>query len=320
MNKIFFPILSLLLTFGSYAQELTIPIQTQYLADNPFMLSATYAGIGDNFRIRLNGLTQWVGIKDSPINQSLSMDFRIADRSGVGAVLYNDKNGNTRQYGAKLAFAQHLILDYDTEQYLSLGLSFNLNNFRIDTEKFDPNIFDIFVTDDRFTQNYNLDVGFLYRNRGFFAAFNTANILNKDIDKYFNAEPSLLRNYQMYTGFTYRPPSTEDFEIEPSAFFQYFESDKRSSTDINAKFRFYNMEDYYWGGITYRFLNDQVLKPLTIGPMIGLKKNRFYAGYSYEVTLNNLIGYNSGTHMLTVGFDFLQNASNCPCTQPRIVY
>ena len=118
------------------AQELTIPQQTQYLADNPFSLSPTFAGIGDNARIRLNGLTQWVGIKDSPINQSLAADFRIADRSGVGLFAYNDKNGNTRQYGAKFSFAQHLILDYDSEQYLSLGVSFNLNHFRIDIENF----------------------------------------------------------------------------------------------------------------------------------------------------------------------------------------
>jgi hypothetical protein len=26
-------------------------------------ISPAYAGIGDNFRVRLNGLTQWVGIK-----------------------------------------------------------------------------------------------------------------------------------------------------------------------------------------------------------------------------------------------------------------
>jgi hypothetical protein len=38
---------------------------TQYLADNPFVISPAYAGIGDNFRVRLNGLTQWVGIKDA---------------------------------------------------------------------------------------------------------------------------------------------------------------------------------------------------------------------------------------------------------------
>jgi type IX secretion system PorP/SprF family membrane protein len=82
---------------NSYGQELNLPVWTQYLADNNFVVSPTYAGIGDNLKIRANGLTQWVGIKDAPDNQSLYADFRIADQSGVGLSLYNDKNGYTIQ-------------------------------------------------------------------------------------------------------------------------------------------------------------------------------------------------------------------------------
>ncbi len=43
----------------SYGQELNLPVWTQYLADNDFVVSPTYAGIGDNLKIRANGLTQW---------------------------------------------------------------------------------------------------------------------------------------------------------------------------------------------------------------------------------------------------------------------
>src|SRR5690606_35756552 len=87
----------------SYGQELNLPVFTQYLADNNFVVSPTYAGIGDNLKIRANGLTQWVGIKDAPGNQSIYGDFRIADRSGVGLSFYNDKNGYTLQTGAKFS-------------------------------------------------------------------------------------------------------------------------------------------------------------------------------------------------------------------------
>nr|WP_313791338.1 type IX secretion system membrane protein PorP/SprF [Lacinutrix neustonica] len=56
----------LLALLKGYAQELNLPVWTQYLADNDFVISPTYAGIGDNLRIRANGLTQWVGVKDAP--------------------------------------------------------------------------------------------------------------------------------------------------------------------------------------------------------------------------------------------------------------
>src|SRR3970282_2726120 len=89
MKKIIISLLLLTVTSG-YSQELNLPVFTQYLADNHFVISPTFAGIGDNLRIRANGLTQWVGIKDAPDNQSVYADFRIADQSGVGMSFYND--------------------------------------------------------------------------------------------------------------------------------------------------------------------------------------------------------------------------------------
>ena len=316
----------LLLITKSYCQELNLPVFTQYLADNNFVVSPTYAGIGDNLKIRANGLTQWVGIKDAPDNQSLYADFRIADRTGIGVSFYNDKNGNTIQKGAKFSFAHHLILDYYSKQYLSFGISYNINGFRIDTSNFqsynqntgDPNPYT--NLDDRATTNNNFDVGVLYRLKGFFFSFNANNILEKKFDNDLRkAEPNLLLNYQIYSGYVFNGPKKSDLEFEPSVYYQMFSSDRRSSTDLNFKFRKYNRnEDYYWAGISYRFLNDQFFKPLNVGPMMGFKKSIFYFGYAYQVTINDLAKFNSGTHVITIGLDFLQGISNCPCTQSPV--
>lgn len=323
MRKIVIAFL-LLVIVKSYGQELNLPVFTQYLADNNFVVSPTYAGIGDNLKIRANGLTQWVGIKGAPDNQSIYGDVRIADRTGVGLSLYNDRHGNTIQTGAKFSFAHHLIIDYYSKQYLSFGISYNINNFRIDINNFNttyenPTI-DPFVTDDRRTSNNNFDIGALYRFGGFWLSFNANNILPKNFDEFIRKkEPNLLLNYQLYSGYTIRGPKKSGLEYEPSVFFQWFGSDNRSATDLNFKFRKYNRYgDYYWGGISYRFLNDQALKPLNIGPMIGFQKNIFYFGYAYQITTNELAAYNSGTHVVTIGLNFLQGISNCPCTQDPV--
>jgi len=314
----------LLLITKSYSQELNLPVFTQYLADNNFVVSPTYAGIGDNLKIRANGLTQWVGIKGAPDNQSLYADFRIADRSGVGVSFYNDRNGNTIQTGAKFSFAHHLILDYYSKMYLSFGISYNLNHFKIDINNFNTTyenpILDPYVTDDRATTNNNFDVGVLYRLKGFFFSFNANNILDKKFDSDLRkAEPNLLLNYQIYSGYVFNGPKKSNLEFEPSVYYQMFSSDRRSSTDLNFKFRKYNRnEDYYWAGISYRFLNDQFFKPLNLGPMMGFKKSIFYFGYAYQITMNDLSRFNSGTHVVTIGLDFLQGISNCPCTQSPV--
>lgn len=307
-------------TLQQQAQELNLPVFTQYLADNDFVVSPTFAGIGDNLRIRANGLMQWVGIDNAPRNQAVYADIRMAYRAGAGISAYNDSNGNTRQQGLKLSYAYHLTLDYKTDQYLSFGLSYNLNSFRIDIENFngtftDP-IVDPFVTDDRSVINHNFDIGALYRIENAWLSINANNILAKKIDNFDGFEPNALLNMQFYGGYVFKGKGYS--QLEPSVFVQAFVSDGRSSTDLNLKYRQFNgYNDFYWFGASYRFLNDQIMKPLNIGPMVGLKKSIFYFSYAYQITLNDLTGFNSGTHAVTIGFDFLQELSECPCTEGK---
>ncbi|WP_026810905.1 PorP/SprF family type IX secretion system membrane protein [Arenibacter latericius] len=311
-------ILILMLLFGTViarGQELNSPQLSQYLADNPFVLSPTYAGIGDHVKIRMNGLAQWVGIKDAPRTQSLAADMRLGERSGVGIFLYNDSNGYTKQQGARLSFAHHLTLNRYEDEFLSFGLSYNFNQFRLDIGEFKDAGFDPGVTDDRSTSNHNFDVGVLYRKNAFYLSLNASNVINKDVyifDPIF--EPNKLRNFYLYSGYRYKKSRTSNMEIEPSILYKIFESDGRSEADINLKFRFYDFEDYYYVGATYRFLNDQLGKPLYIAPLAGLKKSNFYFGYSYQVILNEILGYSTGTHVVTIGVDLFQGISNCRCT------
>lgn len=83
-------ILILLLFLSAFAmkrQKPTILQLSQYLADHPFAMSPTYAGIGDHVKIRINGLTQWLVIKDALDTQSLAADARVGEKSGLGMLL-----------------------------------------------------------------------------------------------------------------------------------------------------------------------------------------------------------------------------------------
>lgn len=299
--------------WSSSSQELTLPQLSQYIADNPFVMSPTYSGIGDHIKVRINGLTQWVGIEDAPDTQSLAADARLGNKSGLGMLLYNDSNGETKQRGARVSFAHHLTLDKYDDKFLSFGISYNFNQFRIDIQNFDSP--DPSVTDDRATTNHNFDIGVLYRWDKFYFSLNASNLLEKDLTN-FNPifEPNRLRNYYVYTGYRYSKNKNSRLEIEPSVFFQLFESDGRSVTDLNTKVRYYDFEDYYYAGITYRFLNDQIGNPLYVAPIVGLKKSNFYFGYSYQIILNEILGYSTGTHVVTLGVDLFQGLSNCRCT------
>lgn len=307
MKKII--LLFIIISLPLYGQELQLPPTSQYLADNPYVIAGAYAGIGDFLKLRFTGETQWLGVKDAPQTQSLSFDVRIGDRSGLGAIFFNDKNRNTSQKGGQITYAHHITLSEYNNQFLSFGLSYKFTNFNIDAS-------DI-ITSDPSVQSYNVnnsnfDLSFLYRLENFFISFNAANILDKSIKPTILKEPTNIRNYYLYTGFLLKNKFTS-IEYKPSILYQLYESDGRSSLDLNLKIRKMTGNNYIWAGISARLLADQSFKPNSIAPLVGFRQNRFYAAYSFNISLNQLQNHNSGTHMITVGFDFSNRVSNCKC-------
>lgn len=310
-NQLVVLVLGVFGTFLGMAQEFNLPINNQYIADNPFLLSAAYAGIGDCWQARGTGFQQWIGVDDSPSNQSLSIDGRIENRSGIGAVLYNDSNGFTSQKGAQVSFAHHLTLTEYNRQYLSFGISYKYTQFEIDSSEFNRTVD---IDGDISTNDHNFDISALYRLGSFFLSLNAINLLEKRITDFNIDEPGSLTSYYAYGGFVIRNDFKE-IEYEPSFLYRNFSSDTRSTLDINFKFRKFFKDDYFWGGISMRGLIDQDFTPVTISPMVGITKAKFYFGYSYQFNVNESSQITTnGSHLLTVGIDFACARSNCGCT------
>jgi len=130
----------ILISGWANAQEFKLTPYTQYLVENPFLISPAYAGDSEMNRLRLTSAFQWVGLSNAPSTQTLSYDAHILERSGVGGVIYFDKNGNTSQIGGQLSFAHHLTINSANAQYISFGLSYKFTQFKIDVSDFDnPN-------------------------------------------------------------------------------------------------------------------------------------------------------------------------------------
>lgn len=307
-------LLFLFISIKVSAQEVDLPLYVNHMADNPFMISPSYAGIGSGLQIRLNGVSQWLGIKNAPNTQSLTVEARLADRFGGGLTIFNDKNGQTSQQGAKLSLASHLTLSDLHDSFLSFGLSYSFIQFGIDTENNNTSE----VLPDRNISSSNFDISMLYRFERFAISANVINILGKDIEDFELGEPEVLRKYTVYSLYTFK--LNRITELEPSIFVEYFEASARSRTDLNVKLRKGIDEGYIWGGLSYTFLNDQFGTPNAVAPMVGLKKNNFYVSYGFSVTPNRTIDYQSGTHMITLGLDYDRRPSLARCTQKMMIF
>ncbi|WP_299108507.1 type IX secretion system membrane protein PorP/SprF [uncultured Tenacibaculum sp.] len=317
MKKRIIAILSIILcSVNLQAQDMNLPQYVSHLADNPFLISPTYAGIGSGLKIRLNGVSQWIGVKNAPDTQSLTVEARLADRFGGGITIFNDKNGFTSQIGAKLSLASHLTLSDFHDSFLSFALSYNFLQFGQDTSQDNTNS----GKASRNIHQSNFDVGMLYRYERFAISVNASNILNKKLEETFGPnEPDILRRFSVFTSYTFARMSSR-VEIEPSVLVEYREFDKRSRTDMNVKVRKGINEGYVWAGVSYTFLNDQFFEPNAIAPLFGLKKGNLYMSYGFSINVNKTQDFNYGTHMVTLGFDYERRPSLARCTQKMIIF
>ena len=326
MKRVIFLIIICLSSIKLHSQEVELPQYVSHLADNPFLISPTYAGIGSGLQIRLNGVSQWIGIKDAPNTQSLTVEARLAERFGGGITIFNDKNGFTSQKGARLSLASHLILSDFHDSFLSFALTYSFTQFGVDTSEFSNNtnptgapIGSPQSLPNINSNTSNFDVGMLYRFERFSISANVLNLLDRKITRFNPSEPTRLRKYTVYTSYLFRRFSRQ-VEVEPSMFVEYREFDKRSRTDMNVKIRKGIRDGYIWAGLSYTFLNDQFFKPNAVSPLFGLKKRNLYVSYGFSINTNKVQNFNSGTHMITLGFDYDRKPSLARCTQKMMMF
>lgn len=322
-------ILFILLSQMAFSQD-GIPVYSDYFSDNLYLLHPSMAGAASNNQIRLTARKQWFDQNEAPNLQTLSFNARLGERSGLGAIFFNDKNGYHSQTGGYLTYAHHIMFsrsDADLNQ-LSFGLSFGLIQSRLDETQFDPTDFDPIIAGIIQSSSYfNVDAGVSYNFLNFSGHFTVKNLIfqNRNINSE-DYESSNQRKYIISAGYAIGDYGAT-WTYEPSFMFQFQERTGEQSVDINGKV--YRAMDFgkLWGGISYRrsfdgaeYLNgievtNQKLQYLT--PVIGINFNKFMFAYTYTQQMGSVKFDNGGYHQITLGFDFLGGRAepydcNCP--------
>ncbi|MEM6719138.1 MAG: type IX secretion system membrane protein PorP/SprF [Bacteroidota bacterium] len=315
----------------SFSQD-GLPIYVDYLSDNLYLLHPSMAGASNTSKLRLTARQQWFDVDNAPSLQTLSFNTRVGEKVGVGAIVYNDENGNFSQQGAYLTFAYHLLLSrnrVDLNQ-LSFGISTGFTQGTLDETGFDIiNNPDPIISGGQLNTTYfNVDFGASYYFLDFFAHLTVKNALPTQRDLFSQEfESQNQRRYLASAGYTFGGYGSE-WTYEPSMMFQYTEETQESSIDANVKV-YRSMEfGSIWGGLSYRrsldgaeFVNgtqvdNQKLQYIT--PFVGVNYNRFMFAYTYSYQANSLVLSNGGYHQLTLGYDFGERRDPYDCNCPAI--
>lgn len=302
--KYFFIAIFLLIPFLVKSQE-TLPIYSDYLSDNVYLVHPSAAGIGNCGKVRLTARTQWMGEANAPSLQTLSAHKRVGENMGVGLILFNDKNGYHSQQGIQGTYAYHINMDpYGDVNQLSFGLSLMAVNNKVDESDFllpDPVISQIVRSENYF----NADVSMAYHKKGFFSYFTAKNILLSARSLYSDTYESLnLRRYLVTLGYYYG--KGKSFQLEPSIMAQAIERTGEQFVDFNIKVYKDVADAQLWAAFSYRKgfdnANTEELNYLT--PIIGVNYKKFMFSYTYTKQSGDILFDDTGYHQISVGFNF----------------
>ena len=310
-----------------------LPIYTDYLTDNYYLIHPSMAGVANCSKVRLTSRQQWFGHEDAPRLTTLSINGRIGESSsGVGGIVYTDRNGFHSQTGAYATYAHHLMFSRSEVDLnmLSFGLSAGFIQYKLDETSF------LFDGPDRLISgivqnatNFNIDFGFSYHYLDFYAHGAVKNALNNEG---INKEPNVtsnLRRYLFTVGGNFSKLGSA-WSYEPSAMLQYRDATKEASIDINAKV--YRQMDFgtLWAGVSYRnsfdgaeyidnnTINSQRLQQIT--PLVGVNYKNFMFAYTYTHQANSVVFTNGGFHQITLGYNFGCRRERFDCKCPAINY
>jgi len=314
----------------SYSQE-GLPVYSDYLSDNYYLLHPSMAGAANCAKLRLTGRQQWFGSKDAPSLQTLSYNGALGERSGGGIILFNDKNGYHSQTGMKLTYAHHIMFSRDNVDLnqLSFGMSVGFIQSNLDESTFyynNPAIDPIVLGTMQKSTYFNVDIGASYNFLDFYVHATVKNALQSYRKLYTEKEPVNLKRFILNAGYTFG--DLETIMWEPSFMFQHVALTKETSVDLNIKA--YKELDFgkLWGGISYRRsldgaqltqgngLADQKLQYVT--PIVGLNFKNYMVAYTYSHLLGNVRFDAGGFHQITLGINLFCNPEKYHCNCPAI--
>lgn len=311
-----------------------MPIYSDYLTDNYYLIHPSMAGAANCAKIRITGRQQWFGDEDAPSLLTASINGRIGEsNSGIGAILYSDKNGYHSNNGIYLTYAHHIMFsrsELDLNM-LSFGLSIGAIQYKLDETAFIDEPFDPIIAGiEQSATNFNIDFGFSYFLYNFYAHLTVKNMLkNEGINSNENGLFAYdnPRQFIFSAGYVFQKYGSE-WSFEPSTMFMYKDGTKESSIDINAKA--YKQMDFgnVWGRISYRRsldgaefqdgsdVSSQKLQYIT--PLLGIDYKDFMFAYTYSYQANSVVYNNGGFHQITLGYKFGCKKERYHCNCPAI--
>ncbi|MFH1321820.1 MAG: type IX secretion system membrane protein PorP/SprF [Bacteroidota bacterium] len=268
-------------------------LYSQYMF-NPFSMNPAYAGSRQSVSAVLLYRNHWVGIDGAPVSETFSIHSPFkGKRVALGFNVINEKIGPRSNIGAFGTYAYHLHLNSGK---LSMALRGGIYRIQVNEDILDFKDKNDIYNNTSITGKFipSFDFGLYYYTKTFYAGAAVTHLSQKKIGSYDieYLETQLYRHFIATVGKAF--VINDNIVLKPSTMIRYLEGIP-INMDINMSCLF---KKVFWIGASYRTSKDLVL--ITEFNIT----DYFRAGYSYDISLNEMRKYNSGSHEIFIGIDF----------------
>jgi type IX secretion system PorP/SprF family membrane protein len=262
---------------------------------NRLPINPAYAGSRDQLSGVVLGRRQWVGFDNAPGTESFSLHAPTPDRlHGFGLSFVNDRNAFTNNARFTANYAYRIPMGGG---HLALGLQTGLNSYWLkqsQVQVWDPGDPSFGNGGDFGKWMFVAGPGLYFSNENFYLGASVPDIMpHKLYDPYYEAlvAKSVWHHYFM-GGMILK--LGQDLQFKPS-FLLKATRGAPASLDLNASFL---LKELIWVGASWRPKN-----AVSLMVEFYLSKS-LRIGYAYDIPLNIMRNFSSGSHELMLGFDF----------------
>lgn len=276
-----------------WAQHLS---QNTLYTFNKVAINPAAVGADNSLSAIVNHREQWLNFEGNPQSSFFNIYAPVLNNLSGGLSVLRDNIGAKSNVALMLDIAYKVKLSNKT--FLSFGLKPGINLYQLNYSGISNNNTDPLALDKTSLTKFNATLGMLLYSDDYYVGVSALSFANSFIEKENLTNISEELRITFNAAYLYKLNS--EIELKPSVF---LESDLTKTHNLDLGLHAIYKKDYSLG-LNYRNEN-------FIGVNLKSKvADRFYVGYAYNHSINNIAKYNSGTHEFMIAYKLSFNKSS----------
>ena len=259
---------------------------------------------------------QWNGIDGAPTTYQATGIIPITDyRLGLGVIANRENIGIQTTTNLRTMYSYSIPTDYGV---LSAGIEASLRSYNINFNDDRLTAFETIEADPSLqgqqsnTYIFNTGIGLYFKNQKFYAGVSVPRLLNANYLSNPQAESAEVRHLYVMAGSIIE--LNESFELLPQAMFSLAPN---SPYDLDLQVGLLYQKEYHLG-LNYRVGGNRNSLGESVAILLGLQPiERFFIGFSYDITFSDLRLYETGSLEVMLTYTFGNNNPKEVLTNPR---